>query len=119
MFRVNIVSNPTCSCGAVLEDAEHFFFECRLYTEQRNRLSDSLNFIPVVTLDLLVNRNADLPGETKGNYQTSSVKIHKRNTSVHLTTYSKVLFSIKIMNYPVSFGANLELCSVLVLSYYC
>ena len=26
LFRVNIVSNPTCSCGAVLEDAEHFFF---------------------------------------------------------------------------------------------
>ena len=64
LFRVNIVSNPTCSCGAVLEDAKHFFFECRLYTEQKNRLYDSLNFIPVVTLDLLVNGNADFPGET-------------------------------------------------------
>ena len=64
LLRVNIVSNPTCRCGAVLQDAEHLFFECRLYTEQRNRLSDSLNFIPGVTLDLLVNGNADFPGET-------------------------------------------------------
>ena len=38
--------------------------ECRFYTEQRNRLSDSLNSIPVVNLDLLVNENADFPGET-------------------------------------------------------
>ena len=26
LFRVNIVLNPTCSCGAVFEDTEHFFF---------------------------------------------------------------------------------------------
>ena len=50
-----------CSCGAIFEDAEHFFFECRLNTEQRNRLSDSFNCIPVVTLDLLVNEMPILP----------------------------------------------------------
>lgn len=57
LFRVNIAPNPMCSCGAQLENAEHFFFECRFYTEQRNRLSDSLNFSPIITLDLLLNGN--------------------------------------------------------------
>lgn len=77
LFRVNIVLNPMCSCGAVFEDANHFFFECRLYTEQRNRLSDSLNFIPVVTLDLLVNGNADFTDEINLNMQRAVLRYIK------------------------------------------
>ena len=43
LFNVNIILNPECSCGFPFETAEHYFFECGLYTEQRNRLMQSCN----------------------------------------------------------------------------
>ena len=35
---MNIISSPACSCGAPIENADHYFFECSLYTNQRNNL---------------------------------------------------------------------------------
>ena len=49
--RVNIVPSSACSCGANFETAQHYFFECRNYTNQRYNL---LSFASVVTLDTLV-----------------------------------------------------------------
>jgi hypothetical protein len=28
LLKVNIISNPPCSCGAIQEDSYHYFFEC-------------------------------------------------------------------------------------------
>ena len=43
LSSVNIIPNSNCDCGAPLESAEHYFFECPLYTEARDRLFQSLN----------------------------------------------------------------------------
>ena len=43
LFDVNIILDPSCSCGAPFESAEHYFFECNFYNEQRNNLFRNLN----------------------------------------------------------------------------
>ena len=43
LSSVNIIPNSNCDCGAPSESAEHYFFECPLYTEARDRLFQSLN----------------------------------------------------------------------------
>ena len=37
-YRVNIAANPQCSCGSSIEDAQHNFFDCPQYTEERHSL---------------------------------------------------------------------------------
>ena len=36
-------TSRACSCGAPIENADHYFFECPLYTNQRNNLLIYLN----------------------------------------------------------------------------
>ena len=43
LFLVNISANSNCRCGAVKENAHHYFLECILYVKQRNRLFSSIN----------------------------------------------------------------------------
>ena len=47
LHRVNIVPSPSCSCSANFETAQHYFFECRNFENQRS-------FISVITLDTLL-----------------------------------------------------------------
>jgi hypothetical protein len=35
LFRVNLINDPGCVCGWVIEDAIHFFLECCLYVKAR------------------------------------------------------------------------------------
>ena len=72
LFRVNIVLNPTCSCGAVFEDAE-----CRLYTEQRNRLSD-FKFYSRCKFGFISEWKCRFYRRNKPNHETRGVKIHKK-----------------------------------------
>ena len=44
---MNIIPSPTCSCGAPIENADHYFFECPLYTNQRNNLSINLQRLQI------------------------------------------------------------------------
>ena len=53
LFRKNIVDSASCTCGAI-EDAYHFFFMCGRYTNQRNELFHDLDFIPHLSLNLLL-----------------------------------------------------------------
>jgi hypothetical protein len=46
LFKVNIISNPSCSCGAIREDSYHYFFECPLYNGIRNDLLNCLDWLP-------------------------------------------------------------------------
>ena len=46
LFKVNILSEPSCRCGNNREDTYHFFFECRLYTDLRISLLNKLNWLP-------------------------------------------------------------------------
>ena len=56
LFKVNILSEPSCRCGNNREDSYHFFFECRLYTDLRITLLNKLNWLPddcILDLNLL------------------------------------------------------------------
>ena len=52
LHRVNIVGLPTpsCSCSA----AQHYFFECRNFVNQRQNPFRASSFISVITLDTLL-----------------------------------------------------------------
>jgi hypothetical protein len=38
LFRVGIVSDPSCRCGAALENLKHFFLDCPIYIQARTIL---------------------------------------------------------------------------------
>lgn len=57
LYNVNIISFSNCNCGALTENAYHFFFECPLYASQREILFQSLNPGYDITLDLLLYGN--------------------------------------------------------------
>ena len=61
LFKVNIISNPSCSCGAIREDAYHYFFECPLYNGIRNDPLNCLDWLPNdchLNLNLLIVGNS-------------------------------------------------------------
>jgi hypothetical protein len=66
LFKVNIISNPSCSCGAIREDSYHYFFECPLYNGIRNDLLNCLDWLPSdchLYLNLLIFGNSTLTNE--------------------------------------------------------
>lgn len=46
LYRVNIISDPSCRCGVNREDSYHFFFKCILYSDIRNKMFESLRWLP-------------------------------------------------------------------------
>ena len=59
----NIISNPSCSCGAIQEDSYHYFFEFPLYNGIRNDLLNCLDWLPNdchLDLNLLIFGNSTL-----------------------------------------------------------
>ena len=77
LFRVNIINNPSCSCGAPFESAEHYFFECELYNEQRNVLLKNLNPIINVSFPILTSGAPDCNIETNKMIIQTSIKYIK------------------------------------------
>ena len=67
LFRVKIVSSPSCNrCGARLENAYHYFFECRAYAISREILFQNLHWLPEnckLDLQLLTCGSSDLMTE--------------------------------------------------------
>ena len=45
LFRVGIVSDPSCRCGAALESLKHFFLDCPIYLQARTTLIDNINMV--------------------------------------------------------------------------
>ena len=43
LHRVNIINDPSCSCGHPVEDAIHFFLECENHTIHRRTLFAQIN----------------------------------------------------------------------------
>ena len=69
LFQVNIVSDPSCRCGANREDSYHFFFDCSHYSNIRHTLFQNLNWLPtycVLDLTLLTCGNPTLSYEQNG-----------------------------------------------------
>ena len=52
LYGVNIIPSPACSCGAPIEKADHYLFECPLYTNQRNNLFINLNRLQINDADV-------------------------------------------------------------------
>ena len=52
--KVNIVNDASCSCGAPLEDAYHYFFTCPNYAEIRLTMMNNLNWVQTIDLNLLI-----------------------------------------------------------------
>ena len=66
LFQVNIVSYPSCRCGANREDSYNFFFDCSHYSNIRHILFQNLSGLPnycVLDLTLLTCGNPTLSYE--------------------------------------------------------
>ena len=46
LCKVKILSNASCNCGAPCENSHHFFFDCDKYTDNREIIFNSLNWLP-------------------------------------------------------------------------
>jgi hypothetical protein len=44
--KVKMLSNATCNCGAPCENSHHFFFDFDKYTDNREIILNSLNWLP-------------------------------------------------------------------------
>lgn len=47
LFRCNLSDSCYCSCGNYIESAEHYFFHCKLYTEQRAHLINGISNLDI------------------------------------------------------------------------
>ena len=43
LFSLNIIDSPKCDCGFPNETCKHYFFDCRLYVREREKLCNNLN----------------------------------------------------------------------------
>ena len=69
LFSKHITDSPLYRCGTV-EDAKHYFFECRMYAHQRILLFDSISKFHVITLNLLLYGDPTLPLAESTTYLT-------------------------------------------------
>ena len=60
LFRCNIVNDPACACGWVVEDAIHFLLECNLFYRAREQLKDNLSFLREIEIGTLLFGNDNL-----------------------------------------------------------
>jgi hypothetical protein len=62
LCKVKIISNASCNCGAPCENSHHFFFDCDKYTDNREIIFNSLNWLPSnINIDVnLLTKGSDL-----------------------------------------------------------
>ena len=53
LYSKNIIDSAACECGAI-ETAHHFFFSCDKYRNQREDLFLELQFLPSITMQILL-----------------------------------------------------------------
>ena len=54
LFRVNLINDPGCVCGWIIEDAIHFVLECCLYVEAREQLTNNMQFLDSLLIETLL-----------------------------------------------------------------
>ena len=60
------MSDPTCQCGAEIEDAKHFLLECPRYVNIRTTLVRNLHWLPeysIINVELLTCGSPELSDE--------------------------------------------------------
>ena len=64
LFRIGLRDEPYCVCGHLCENSLHYFFECKMYYQQRQELMNKLDKIVmhrcILDINLVLNGNADL-----------------------------------------------------------
>jgi hypothetical protein len=62
LSKVKILSNASCNCGAPCENSHHFFLDCDKYTDNKDILFNSLNWLPSnINIDVnLLTKGSDL-----------------------------------------------------------
>ena len=62
LCKVKMFSNASCNCGAPCENSHHFFFDCDKYTDNREIIFNSLNWLPSnINIDVnLLTKGSDL-----------------------------------------------------------
>ena len=62
LCKVKNLSNASCNCGAPCENSHHFFFDCDTYTDNREIIFNSLNWLPSnINIDVnLLTKGSDL-----------------------------------------------------------
>ena len=49
LYLNHLCDSPTCRCGFIIEDADHFFFNCLNYTNERVTLFNEIrNYFPII-----------------------------------------------------------------------
>jgi hypothetical protein len=98
------LSNASCNCGAPCYNSHHFFFDCDKYTDNREILFNSLNWLPS-------NINIDVNLLTKG----SDFLTYQENTTIfkhafkyikdskQLSKWSKLRTNTHLQKYLCSF----------------
>ena len=62
-YNLHVVNDPQCSCGADIEDAQHFFLYCPNYNDIRVALLGSFPNPNDVNIDTILYGNRDLTNE--------------------------------------------------------
>ena len=60
LYKLHVMDRPLCMCGKSAKTAKHYFFQCKLYSNQRNILLHTIeDFLEIpknkITLDMLLN----------------------------------------------------------------
>ena len=82
-YNLHVRDNATCRCGAMQENVNHFFMECRLFSEARNALRISIEQITIFDLKTLLYGNSDL---TRGQNKAIFDAVHKYITDTNRFT---------------------------------
>ena len=59
LYRINLIENPNCNCGAPYEDVIHYFLECPLCQIQRANLFNDIESIEL-NIETILFDNEDL-----------------------------------------------------------
>ena len=102
---MNIIPGHVCSCGAPIKNGEHYFFECPLYTNQRNNLFINLHRLQIHDADVavLTARSHNYYENILGQKETPHIKI--KNIAVINESYkiSSVIYVLLLFPCHTSF----------------
>ena len=93
LFRVNLINDPGCVCGWVIEDAIHFFLECCLYVEAREQLTNNLQFLDSLLIETLLFGDDSLSEEQNAQI-FKSVQLYIKQTKRFTPQWSHFIYWI-------------------------
>ena len=62
-YNLHVIDNPNCTCGADIEDADHFFMYCPNYDDLRGSMYDTLSNLDAFDINTILYGNTHLSTE--------------------------------------------------------